>query len=318
MSIYLQPIKGQSTSNCFFFTLSTLLEYYKNGTSLHNACLWDFRFDYDASKRLEDCLFEDELYVQCYDFIFQVTGLSLAVSDTINFKQEIIKSLEKNKPVLVHYDSYFCPWSYNFKKYHYDHFFIVIDYDNGNYTCVDSFFLDETDKLSEELFDKGFMHIIDHEYHKNNTDTTKIINIVKDTMQANTKMLDQSKMFKEMLQLSDCILNIDRDREFEGHTDVKTIPLFTKIQNIVLNRNALSNVCEQLAKETGEEDYKEISELFAQVNQEWNMLLVLLMKFFVTGMQKPRVNSATKLKDIVRIEIQISEKLNKVCLGGYK
>lgn len=316
MSINLESIKGESTSNCFFFTLSTLLKYYKNETYLHNGCLWDFRFDHSPDLKLEDCLFEDELYTQCYDYIFQTTGLSLSVMDTVSYKQTIIESLKKNEPVLVHFDSYFCKWSYNYLKYHYDHFFIITDYDNGNYTCVDSFFLDEADTLSEELFDKGVMHIIEHRYQNPDADEKNIIDIVKKSMQENTKMLDRSKMFKDMLVLADSILNIDKDKEFEGHSDVKTVPLFTKLQNIVLNRKALSDVCKQLLQETGQQEYKEISELFAGVSDEWNMLLVLLMKFFVTGMQKPRSNSSTKLKDIVGFEIQIAEKFNKLCSRG--
>ncbi|MCX8131683.1 MAG: hypothetical protein N3I35_16515 [Clostridia bacterium] len=312
MIIDLQPIKGNSTSNCFFFTLSTLLKHYNNQTYLHNACLWDFNFSYNPALRLEDCLFEDELYTQCYDFIFQTTGLFLTVMNTNAYKQTVIESLEKQKIVLIHFDSYFCPWNYNYLNYHYDHFLIITGYENGNYTCVDSFYLDETVMLSEELFDKGIMHIIDHEYQDYSTNETNIIAVVKECMQANTKMLDESKMFKDMLVMADSILNIDKDKEFKGHNDVKTVPLFTKLQNIVLNRNALSNVCEQLYQETGLEGYKEISELFAEVSQEWNMLLVLLMKFFVTGMQKPRVNASTKLKDIAGFEVLIATKLNNL------
>ncbi|RDA73812.1 hypothetical protein DU449_00120 [Hafnia paralvei] len=131
-------------------------------------------------------------------------------------------------------------------------------------------------------------------------------------MQTNAKMLNESKMFKGMYIMADSILNIDKDKEFKGHNDIKTVPLFTKLQNIVLNRNALSNVCEQLLQETGQEEYKEISEMFAQASQEWNMLLVLLMKFFVTGMQKPRVNASTQLKNIVGLEVLIAKKLNNL------
>lgn len=318
MCINLQPIIGQSTSNCFFFTLSTLLKYYKKDTYFHNACLWDFKFDYNPGLRLNDGLFEDELYTQYYRFIFQTTGLSLNIMKTESYKQTIVKSLMQNKPVLLHYDSYYCPWSYNYLKYHYDHFFIIIGYDNGNYTCVDSFFLDEADTLSEKLFDQGAMHIIDHQYKNSATNVDNIISLVKDSLQINTKMLEKSKMFQDMLLMAECILYFNKAKEFEGHKDVKTVPLFTKVQNIVLNRNALSNVCQQLFNETGQTGLKEISELFVEANQEWNMLLVLLMKFFVTGMDKPRMNSSKQLKNIVTLEVQIAKKLNYLLIEGDK
>jgi hypothetical protein len=315
MSINLQPIKGASTSNCFFFTLSTLLRYYGNETYLHNACLWDFNFSYNPNLRLEDCLFEDELYTQCYDYIRQTTGLTLAVMKTDSYKETVNKLLEMQKLVLVHFDSYFCQWNYNYLKYHYDHFFIITDYKDGIYTCVDSFYLDETAELSDDLFNKGIMHIIENHYQDLNTDRIKIAELVIDSMQVNTKVPNESKMFKDMNLMADSILNIDKDKEFVGHDDVKTVPLFSKIQNIVLNRNALGDVCKQLSQETGLQGYIELSEMFATASQEWNMLLVLLMKFFVTGMQRPLMNASQQLKSIADFEVLIAKKFNDVCLG---
>lgn len=312
MCISLHPINGPKTNDCFFITLSTLLKYYKNETYLHNACLWDFRFEYSPGLRIEDCLFEDELYIQHYDFILQTTGLALTVANKYFYKQTIFTSLENNKPIIIHYDSYFCPWSYNYLKYHYDHFFIIVGYHNSSYICVDSFLLDESCSLSEELFDKGIMHIVNHEYKKNNASASNIIDIVNKNLQKNTNRLGKSKMFNDMLLLADCILNIDSIKEFERYSDVKTVPLFTKIQNIMLNRNALSNVTRELLWLTGQEGYREISKMFTDANQEWNMFLVLFMKFFLTGMENPQKNTSAKLKDIAYLEIQIAENLNKL------
>ncbi len=311
MLIDLKPIEGKSTSNCFFFTISTLLKYYKKETSLHNACLWNFNFNFNPKLRVEDCLFEDELYLECYDFIKQVTGLSLQVINTKEYRKTVNKFIENKKPVLVHFDSYYCPWGYNYLKYHYDHFFIITGYDKGNYTCVDSFHLDEVALLSEEIFDKGIMHVINHEYENNNMKSVDVIKIVENKLKENTSMIEESKMFKDMIALSDVILEMDKDKEFEGHNDVKTVPLFTKIQNIVLNKNALSNVCEELFEKSGQEYYKEIAKSFFDISQGWNMLLVLLMKFFVTGMNKSRKNSANQLREIVNKEIEIAKQINK-------
>ena len=256
-------------------------------------------------------MFEDELYLECYDFIKQVTGLSLQVINTKEYRKTVNKFIENKKPVLVHFDSYYCPWGYNYLKYHYDHFFIITGYDKGNYTCVDSFHLDEVALLSEEIFDKGIMHVINHEYENNNMKSVDVIKIVENKLKENTSMIEESKMFKDMIALSDVILEMDKDKEFEGHNDVKTVPLFTKIQNIVLNKNALSNVCEELFEKSGQEYYKEIAKSFFDISQGWNMLLVLLMKFFVTGMNKSRKNSANQLREIVNKEIEIAKQINK-------
>ncbi len=307
------PIKGKATSNCMFLTLSTLFKYYDRNIYHHNACLWDFKLENNNKKPLNECIFEDDLYLDSYPYIEVVSGISLYKCEKNNWKKNIDNSLKHDKPVIVHYDIYWCPWNANYLNHHYDHYFLITGYDEkeDSYKCIDSFYLDAPIKLSSDLLEKGIVDIIEHDVLKF-TEPKELFIIIINSLRKNVLNIKNSSMFQDMLNMAERVLNINYQDEFQEYTDIKTVPLFMKIQNIVLNRIALSELCEDMYINYNDKIFSELAELFNYIHKEWNMLLVILMKYYVTPKFKILENASAQIKRIVELEVKIAEKLGSI------
>lgn len=307
----IMPIQGKATSNCLFFTLSTLFHYYDRNVNFHNACLWNFIFVNSETKLLGECIFEDDLYTEKYSYIRSVSGIFFHRNDK-NDLSLINAYLSDEKPVLVHFDSFWCSWNANYMKHHYDHFFIINKYNRqeDSYECIDSFYLDAPIWMSGKKLKQGIMDIIDYDVFENPS-YKQAYPIMLQELKNNISKGRDSPMFCNMLMFAKAVQNIDYTAEFGGHTDVNTIPLFIKVQNISLDRIALSKLCQNIYVENNIMFFQEISLRFYILYKEWNMLLVMLMKYFITRDERILCNSSSQIKKITELERYIAFNINK-------
>lgn len=308
----LMPIQGKATSNCLFFTLSTLFRFYGRNVNFHNACLWDFKSLKEGKGILSDSIFEDDLYIDQYPYIKSVSGIQFRKSE---FKEinMINNCLSAGKPVLVHIDIFWCSWNANYQKLHYDHFFILNRYSiqEDSYECIDSFYLDAPVWISRSDLEKGILDIIDYDVG-DNPSFAQIYPIILQALKKNISQGRDSPMFYNMLRLADAVKSIDYETEFKRHTDVNSIPLFIKLQNISLDRIALSNLCQNIYFENDLLDFRDIALEFYNLYKEWNMLLVMLMKYFITRNKRILYNSASQIMRITDLEKDMACKINRI------
>ncbi len=277
----------------------------------HNACLWDFKFDNSVKSTLNDSIFEDDLYLDFYPFIESVSGISLYKCEENSLVNNITDYLKKDKAVIIHFDIYYYPLNDNFNNNHHDHYFLITGYNEQKdcYICVDSFYFNDITEISRKFLEEGLLDIIGYDVlaHPNKK---KIYPAIISALVRNVSNNSSSEIFKGMIRMAERILNMKHDEEFAGYTNVKTMPLFMKIQNIVLNRIALSELCKVIANDLEEAFYLELSKSFNSIYMEWNMLLVMMMKYFVTRKSGILKNCYAQLKKIISYEVKAAEMLN--------
>ena len=110
------------------------------GVSYEMIALGNWRFNYFHDTSNSIGLKLAQIYPQLYIWSMEYYhGLRLQRTkiDNLNVRDAILHNLECKRPVIVHSDTFYCPWYIGYKRIHYSHFFIIIGCKNGIFQCYD-------------------------------------------------------------------------------------------------------------------------------------------------------------------------------------
>src|SRR5690554_499137 len=123
---------------------------------------WNFTFNHNTSREItrygERIAYNDGDWVSLLERYHGVKLSFCKGSIKDETHEQIIKELSASRPVIVFFQSYWCPWSPDFKKKEQDgpHFFMIIGFDGVNYICLDGIYLSSPAVLSRDDFNRGF------------------------------------------------------------------------------------------------------------------------------------------------------------------
>lgn len=164
----------------------------------------------------------------------------------INVKDTILQNLKLGRPIIVHGDTFYCPWYVGYKRIHYSHFFIVIGYKNGVYQCFDPTMLDHFAEIQEHILLENIDELIIIEpISKPTYKTIEYLEELKKDIQHNIG----ETFFVNMCTFSkDVANNFDAKLEYEKFkTDIDTAPLIDNIRDLFVFRIGYANMLHYLA-----------------------------------------------------------------------
>lgn len=136
----------------------------------------------------------DILSINRIENLFKYHGVGIEVitsDDEYNLREIIKEQIEHDQPVLVHFDTYWCPWDLGFQKFSSEcgHHFIITDILENGFACVDPYFNISEIELLYDFFEKGIKNIFTTKcYDKldtGNIDSSLILKNIQDNYLSN-------------------------------------------------------------------------------------------------------------------------------------
>lgn len=179
-----------------------------------------------------------------YKNLEQYHGLYFTECTLLSDKvEELRNELKKQKPCLIIFDPYWCPWDLGFQKYTNlrGHSFFVVEEKGNSFVCVDPYFNKNAIEISKEHFVKG----------------------VRKIMQCNRK---QSNVYMD----SEIFSNVKK--MFEGLYENK---YFESLTNLAYDIEYSDNIFNEIVS-SGEFWYSPIIVLFLLINQSMQSMALVI------------------------------------------
>lgn len=277
--------------NCFDNVIVSLLEAYNCSYELLYANSWYFSY-----KPLED---EDTIGQNLYfDTIYAWHNLEKYHGAKTMFfedknKENIINNIKNflsdDIPVVIHTDTFWCPWyKIDYKKYHSDHFCLIIAYDGeNNFTVQDAQLAKEGQILPLNDLLNG---IIGYGVVKL-TDKKEKINcrsILKQSLQYVSKSDGKINFFNKIEFLAEDIkLKLNFNKEIAGYEDTPyESNLFQQVLNVGRSRKQYAIFLEFLFKVNKDIRLCEVSKRMKKVGDKWTSVFGLLCKAHCMGSER--------------------------------
>lgn len=219
------------------------------GANYQMIALGNWRFDYCHNRGNSIGLKLAQIYPMDYIWSMEYYhGLLLQrnIVDSLNVREAVLHNLKFGRPVIVHSDTFYCPWYVGYKRIHYSHFFIIIGCKNGIYQCYDPTMCNNMVEAQDHILLEGIDEIITVEqvYAAPHTANEYLEQLQKDV---------QTNIGKEfsigMHAFSeDIALRFDAAVEYdEFRADIDTAPLIDNIRDLFVYRIGYANLLLYLA-----------------------------------------------------------------------
>lgn len=287
----------QTNSNCFISAVETIAEYHKRNVGFVGAMQWQFKLNITQSKLVANQIYEDELYEDLFIGLKKYAGIDFnAVNEYgVNY---VFDRIDAGFPVLVHFNTFYCPWSMDYEKHEYDHYFVICGYDKREqmFICIDSYLEVDRYMISESVLQSGFINFLDYKL-------TEFKEITSDEFVSELmKNIDEGEIFRRIKKIGDIIeKKLNYEIEFLNYeNDFNAIPLIIKIEN--LSRDRL-NISAALTSVNFIDNNKErVKECFETSSREWHYVSLLLLKYKIVKDEKLLSVIRNRLYKISQIE----------------
>lgn len=278
-------VKKSIHNNCYDDIFQTIAESRNIEFEIMYAKSWGLRFD-SESKILNSNRGDKE------KLLYEYQGLKIErfpVKDTKDYSEIIRKEIEEEKVVAIIGDAFYLHWvSDVYEKYHTDHVFLIIGYEDDKYIVTDAQFAKPYTLLDSEKMEKcirtlmrfnfekpqkqiDFEHIIESAFLKNDFN--------------NTLLEDLSKFIDYVARDFDIDEEIRRNNGF-----LEQSLIFTEIDNLGMGRYQFSEFLRYYYRKSGNERILYLSEHFKFLGSEWKAITGLMLKYrYVKENKKERI-----------------------------
>lgn len=233
----------------------------------------------------------------------------------LNNDKEWISVIEqlvlKNKPILVFFDPYWCPWDNGFQKFHNDsgHSFIIkdIDIEKLIFTCVDPYFDIKDIDISFDYFLRGVKCI--NVFEKCNIDKIVEQDYKKILLDLYKNMFNTGYFHTLELLIIDIKQSNDLFNEVESDDVVWSSPIFVFFMLINQSISNLSTVTLYISEKIMDSKLKSLGQQIWNLSIQWKQVRKLLVKLYFID----KVNDNLKRKMLEKMSYVILE-LRKVLL----
>lgn len=146
----IQDSLKNSNYTCFEVMIIKVCQYFN--IEYHNMFAWRWSFEYNLRKKhkniyyhidiSKDIIEEDRLFRKYLGL--RMKGFKF---NKDKFKNIVYSELKKEKPIGILIDAYWCPWNPSYKKFHINHFCLVIGQDDFYYYLCDPYIVEGITKI---------------------------------------------------------------------------------------------------------------------------------------------------------------------------
>lgn len=288
-------------------------------TNYEMIALSNWRFDYDLNRG--DSIGERVAQIYTFPYVENLNRFhnlelkSYKIKDNEDIKKFILSNIEMGNPVIVHSDTFYCPWYVGYYKIHYSHFYIIIGIHGENYQCYDPTMCDCMVEENQATLLEGIDEVIIIERKKEHECTShEYLTVVQEDI---TKYVNDSFENNMYRFGNDIVEEFNPEIEFDPYREyIDTAPLIDNVRDIFVFRIGYAKMLKYVSEITS---LKEITELYEEMNEcsdIWRTIRGRIIKMALgRKYDKDRRNDLKQcIRDICTKELNLAEKIMKVTI----
>ena len=209
-------------------------------------------------------------------------------------------------PVILAIDTYDCPWSESYQKYHINHHCLIVDIGKDSFICIDPYLTNQQKKLNFDSLaiwrNKAYTLSIVESQAKQ----VDYFNELKSCID----YIDSSNYFQSLTIFKEKLLSLDSlQEEIKNYPDYFAAPLFYSLRHIANHRKCFSDFLDYLGTYIPSDNYSESSVMFRKLGFLYDTLWMQLMKqCMLKTFRKEKV--LEKIDEILESEYSVYKKLS--------
>lgn len=285
--------------NCIENVLATLLLTWGRDYALMFARNWGFTM---LPKEQETNLLGYRIgggIYNTWNCLNEYEGVSTkeVVGDCKLQKQVLQTALEEGKPVIIKMDGYYAPWKDVYKKYHLQHYCLVVSLTNEGYGCLDPYVNSDINVFPYEYFDIADTSCILIEAGEvcKDIDLNKILKDAADTIlrqEGTISGISGIQAFADTFER-----DVDLKAELEGYEDMVWIaPIIYQITDIGSRRLNFSEALTALHNKYGVTELEDFSNRVEKIGWQWRRI----RRTIVAAMDKTECDRRGRIASMIR------------------
>lgn len=293
MIIDLEPISIAGL-DCSIACMLTLANWQIKEYQLAFWSSWEFNYDREFSlfgERL-DISMSTVLYNLKTNYFCEELELQIGTNITENIR----KSIQNNMPIIVALDSYYCPWSDNYKEKHVNHVIVISGICKNGFYAVDTMPIKENVFIGKNDIANGIISAKVVRFSKKESkNCIDFLNNVLNRKQTNQEIL-KMECFNQ--DIKECSWN----QEFDFQEYVWAIPIMRSVRRIYGSRIQFLE-CVKYFKSENIMLCEYIEDIFKPIITEWGILLNILYKARISNVyDNVGIRITNRMKKILEIE----------------
>ncbi len=249
----------------------------------------------------EDDLIGDRIITTNEDFDKQIVkycGIEMvAINNRSNFIETVNDLLDKNVPVGVETDAYYCPWSFEYQKNNFGHHFLIVDKSDNGYKCIDTTMYEKYYFIDYDDFVSGTKNIVRFDAFET-YENFNYLSILKQSINC----YKENDMIKQLNNFYKDYSNVNYEKEFASFTDSRwgcSLPKnigFYIVGSIELYIDFIKHMASKIKSPY----FPPLLENIEVLKKQWGTFYSLLLKIFYTQNElKYKEKSLNILEDII-------------------
>lgn len=320
--ININPVRNDNY-NCFQAVIATLAAFWGRDCRLMFSDQWGFQYkeptDINPHKIGERL--RPGWKGKTKELLEIYHGIEVAWHSDIDHRyalQVLENELLFSRPIAVYMDAYLCPWTPAYNKYHTDHLFIVtgLNADNGSLTCVDPYYSDQVEYLSENIYQENFHKICTFSLGVPNSMSDWKALLLSCIPQPQTDIQTESQSAFVMMRLfADKVeQQLDIQFELEDYADMLGAPLLRQLKEIEIARYNFSNALEYIAHTFNTPVISMVATGIYQSGESWYKIRLMIMKLAYTPYRSTHLQKiALRIREVAAFEESLCLDLHAVC-----
>lgn len=312
MVLKIEPLR-KPHFNCIDGILATVAEFFNRPHEMMFAgCMG---FGYDAAQNTFGKSLNVGIKNWSREMLLKYHGIKARWNEIKSYAvlhDLIIDTIDLGCPIGVYVDSFYCSTSPDYKKFHNNHYVLIIGYDEEaqGYHYVDPIFSAKKNVLPFYNLKRGFKEYIIFEKLENPIKNINLEDVSSDFngIEVIENMYDMTINFAEDFKAK---FNLNAEIA-EYNNELKHSLMFRKIDSIAQNRLKFSLSLRFLAEHFKNEDLKNVSKEIEKTRTEWEFMNMLLFKFHFTKNEKIKDKIYCLIKTIADKELVVQSEILEV------
>lgn len=300
--------------NCIENVLATLMLTWEREYALMFARNWGFTMLPKEHKiNLLGCRIGGGIY-HTWECLKEYAGIDTKEipGDARVQKQVLQAALAEGKPVIIKMDGYYAPWKDVYKKYHLQHYCLVVSLTKEGYGCLDPYVNSNINVFPYEYFEIAETQCILPEAGaaSQEADLCKILKEAADIIlkqEGTVSGINGIRAFADTFQGE-----VDLKAEMAGYEEMIWIaPIIYQITDIGSRRLNFSETLTALYNRFGFKELEAMSAKTAKNGWEWRRI----RRTIVAAMDKPERDQRSRIADMIRMVADGEEAVAKEMLS---
>ncbi|MDR5002041.1 MULTISPECIES: BtrH N-terminal domain-containing protein [Brevibacillus] len=308
--------------NCKEDTIVTVATWWKRDYALMFLESWGFAFDQTQWKQ------SGKLYQSItpgigdmLNLLRHLHGIEIFVKGSVSLQDTVAlveSELQESRPVAIDLDSYYCPWSHGYQKYHSIHTCLIVGADKASqtYTLVDCFY--ERQNVTISIADcfrqecRGialFRKLPEHEQAFDWKQT--ILYALKQTLYRER----EATAFEKMREFADVLQQLPTVAgEFNDSQQVWMSPLLSILHAISNGRKHFASALQYVHDRFQIDSLAPLIQDLTYSAAQWSTVLSMLTKaYYQSGDSKLIQRAASKVRMVAELEEKVADQLQNIC-----